>query len=144
MLTDTNRKKQSRKKRHRSLRKRVEGTAERPRLAVFRSTRHIYAQVIDDLLQKTLAGTSDLALDGGQKGKKDQKGQEGEKAAKAPAGGKDNEKDKKVVAKKVGAAIAKKCLEKGIDKVVFDRAGFKYHGRISALADGAREAGLKF
>jgi large subunit ribosomal protein L18 len=147
MLTDTNRKKQSRKKRHRSLRKRVEGTAERPRLAVFRSTRHIYAQVIDDLLQKTLAGTSDLALDGSQKGKKGQKGQhgqEGEKAAKAPAGEKDNEKDKKVVAKKVGAAIAKKCLEKGIDKVVFDRAGFKYHGRISALADGAREAGLKF
>ena len=147
MLTDTNRKKQSRKKRHRSLRKRVEGTAERPRLAVFRSTRHIYAQVIDDLLQKTLAGTSDLALDGGQKGKKGQKGQhgqEGEKAAKAPAGEKDNEKDKKVVAKKVGAAIAKKCLEKGIDKVVFDRAGFKYHGRIAALADGAREAGLKF
>jgi len=124
MLPDTSRKKQSRKKRHRSLRKRVEGTAERPRLAVFRSTRHIYAQVIDDLLQKTLAGTSDLAL--------------GEKAAR------DTEKDKKVLAKKVGAAIAKKCLDKGIDKVVFDRAGFKYHGRVSALAEGAREAGLKF
>jgi large subunit ribosomal protein L18 len=124
MLPDTSRKKQSRKKRHRSLRKRVEGTAERPRLAVFRSTRHIYAQVIDDLLQKTLAGTSDLAL--------------GEKAAR------ETEKDKKVLAKKVGAAIAKKCLDKGIDKVVFDRAGFKYHGRVSALADGAREAGLKF
>jgi large subunit ribosomal protein L18 len=124
MLSDTSRKKQSRKKRHRSLRKRVEGTAERPRLAVFRSTRHIYAQVIDDLLQKTLAGTSDLAL--------------GEKAAR------ETEKDKKVLAKKVGAAIAKKCLDKGIDKVVFDRAGFKYHGRVSALADGAREAGLKF
>jgi large subunit ribosomal protein L18 len=126
MLTDTSRKKQSRKKRHRSLRKRVEGTAERPRLAVFRSTRHIYAQVIDDLQQKTLAGTSDLAFE-------------------AAAGGDDkNEKDKKVVAKKVGVAIAKKCLEKGIDKVVFDRAGFKYHGRVSALAEGAREAGLKF
>jgi large subunit ribosomal protein L18 len=124
MLADTSRKKQSRKKRHRSLRKRVEGTAERPRLAVFRSTRHIYAQVIDDLLQKTLAGTSDLAL--------------GEKAAR------ETEKDKKVLAKKVGAAIAKKCLDKGIDKVVFDRAGFKYHGRVSALAEGAREAGLKF
>jgi|SRR5580698_1876543 large subunit ribosomal protein L18 len=125
MLSDTSRKKQSRKKRHRSLRKRVEGTSERPRLAVFRSTRHIYAQVIDDLQQKTLAGTSDLAL-----------------GAAAAAG--DDEKDKKVLAKKVGAAIAKKCLEKGIDKVVFDRAGFKYHGRVSALADGAREAGLKF
>jgi large subunit ribosomal protein L18 len=125
MLSDTSRKKQSRKKRHRSLRKRVEGTSERPRLAVFRSTRHIYAQVIDDLQQKTLAGTSDLAL-----------------GAAAAAG--DDEKDKKVLAKKVGAAIAKKCLEKGIDKVVFDRAGFKYHGRVSALAEGAREAGLKF
>jgi large subunit ribosomal protein L18 len=131
MLSDTSRKKQSRKKRHRSLRKRVEGTAERPRLAVFRSTRHIYAQVIDDLQQKTLAGTSDLALGA---------------AAAAGNDDKDNKdsKDKKVVAKKVGAAIAKKCLEKGIDKVVFDRAGFKYHGRVSALAEGAREAGLKF
>jgi large subunit ribosomal protein L18 len=126
MLTDTSRKKQSRKKRHRSLRKRVEGTAERPRLAVFRSTRHIYAQVIDDLRQKTLAGTSDLAFEA------------------AASGDDKDDKDKKVVAKKVGAAIAKKCLEKGIDKVVFDRAGFKYHGRVSALAEGAREAGLKF
>jgi large subunit ribosomal protein L18 len=147
MLSDTSRKKQSRKKRHRSLRKRVEGTAERPRLAVFRSTRHIYAQVIDDLQQKTLAGTSDLALPGANpKGKGDKK--DGKSAAPAAKGGPEgdgeNEKDKKVVAKKVGAAIAKKCLEKGIDKVVFDRAGFKYHGRISALADGAREAGLKF
>jgi len=115
-------KKESREKRHRSLRKRIEGTAERPRLAVFRSARHIYAQVIDDLQNKTLVGTSDLGLDG-------------------PEG---DDADKKATAKKVGAAIAKKCLEKGIDKVVFDRAGFKYHGRVSALAEGAREAGLKF
>ena len=129
MLTDTSRKKQSRKKRHRSLRKRIEGTSERPRLAVFRSTRHIYAQVIDDLQQKTLAGTSDLALPGA--GKKNDK--QNEKKAEAVE---EQEKDKKV--------LAKKCLDKGIDKVVFDRAGFKYHGRISALADGAREAGLKF
>jgi|SRR5450432_1001078 large subunit ribosomal protein L18 len=114
---------ESREKRHRSIRKRIEGTAERPRLAIFRSSRHIYAQVIDDLQNKTLLGTSDLAFDD---------------AAKA------DDADKKSLAKKVGAAIAKKCLEKGIDKVVFDRAGFKYHGRISALADGAREAGLKF
>jgi large subunit ribosomal protein L18 len=138
MLTDTSRKKQSRKKRHRSLRKRIEGTPERPRLAVFRSTRHIYAQVIDDLQQKTLAGTSDLALSGASAKKNDKKAEVGE------VGQEQEEKDKKVLAKKVGAAIAKKCLDKGIDKVVFDRAGFKYHGRISALADGAREAGLKF
>jgi len=113
-------KKESREKRHASLRKRIEGTPDRPRLAVFRSARHIYAQVIDDLQNKTLVGTSDLAIETS------------------------DEDDKKATAKKVGAAIAKKCLEKGIDKVVFDRAGFKYHGRVSALADGAREAGLKF
>jgi large subunit ribosomal protein L18 len=121
MLIDVSFKKESRKKRHRSLRKRIEGSAERPRLAIFRSTRHIYAQVIDDLQQKTLVGSSDLVLE--------------------PAG---DDEDKKVRAKKVGVAIAKKCLEKGIDKVVFDRAGYKYHGRVSALAEGAREAGLKF
>jgi large subunit ribosomal protein L18 len=130
MLTDISRKKQSRKKRHRSLRKRIAGTAERPRLAVFRSTRHIYAQVIDDLANRTLVGTSDLAVEGG--------------SPKGKEAGKDKEIGKKELAKKVGAAIAKKCLEKGIDKVVFDRAGFKYHGRISALAEAAREAGLKF
>ena len=124
MLVDVSFKKEGRKKRHRSLRKRIEGTAERPRLAIFRSSRHIYAQVIDDLANKTLVGTSDLGFEDSDKGGDDA--------------------DKKATAKKVGAAIAKKCLEKGIDKVVFDRAGFKYHGRISALADGAREAGLKF
>ena len=122
MLTDISKKRQSRKKRHRSLRKRIEGTAERPRLAVFRSTRHIYAQVIDDVQKKTLTAISDKVL-----------AVEGETKA-----------DKKARAKRVGAAIAKQCLEKGIDKVVFDRAGYKYHGRVSALADGAREAGLKF
>ena len=122
MLQNISYKKEGRKKRHRSLRKRVEGTSERPRLAVFRSTRHIYAQVIDDQHRRTLTAISDKAL-----------AVEGEKQA-----------DKKARAKKVGAAIAKQCLEKGIDKVVFDRAGYKYHGRVSALADGAREAGLKF
>jgi large subunit ribosomal protein L18 len=122
MLIDISFKKESRKKRHHSARKRIEGTPERPRLAVFRSARHIYAQVIDDLQKRTLTAISDKAL-----------AEEGEKPG-----------DKKARAKKVGAAIAKQCLEKGIDKVVFDRAGYKYHGRVSALADGAREAGLKF
>jgi len=115
----SNSKNESRKKRHRAIRKRIEGNPERPRLAVFRSTRHIYAQVIDDLAQKTLVSTSDVEAEKGAGKKKDR-------------------------AKQVGAAIAKLCIEKGIDKVVFDRAGYKYHGRISALADGAREAGLKF
>ena len=114
-------KKDSRKKRHRSLRKRISGTSERPRLAVFRSTRHIYAQVINDMEQRTLVSATDI--------------EEAMRALKAP---------KKDRAKQVGAAIAKKCLEKGIDKVVFDRAGYKYHGRVSALAEGAREGGLKF
>ena len=122
MLIDIRFKKEARKKRHRSLRKRIEGTAERPRLAVFRSTRHIYAQIIDDQQKRTLTAISDKVL-----------AVEGETKA-----------DKKARAKRVGAAIAKQCLEKGIDKVVFDRAGYKYHGRVSALADGAREAGLKF
>jgi len=122
MLVDVRFKKEGRKKRHRSLRKRIEGTAERPRLAVFRSARHIYAQIIDDQQKRTLTAISDKVL-----------AVEGETKA-----------DKKVRAKRVGAAIAKQCLEKGIDKVVFDRAGYKYHGRVSALADGAREAGLKF
>jgi large subunit ribosomal protein L18 len=114
-------KKDSRKKRHRSLRKRINGTSERPRLAVFRSTRHIYVQEIDDLEKKTLVSATDI--------------EEAMREVKAP---------KKERAKQVGVAVAKKCLEKGIDKVVFDRAGYKYHGRVSALADGAREAGLKF
>ena len=127
MLTDVSFKKASRKKRHRSIRKRIEGSAERPRLAIFRSARHIYAQVIDDVQQRTLVSTSDVAL-----------------ASKKAAPGSKAEGDKKARAKIVGASIAKKCLEKGIDKVVFDRAGYKYHGRVSALADGAREAGLKF
>jgi large subunit ribosomal protein L18 len=120
MLTDVSRKKEGRKKRHNSIRKRIEGTQERPRLAVFRSARHIYAQVIDDIQNKTLVATSDLVKDVEVKA------------------------NKKERAKQVGSVIAKKCLEKGIDKVVFDRAGYKYHGRVSALADGAREAGLKF
>ena len=124
MLTNIKYKKEAREKRHGSLRKRVAGTSERPRLAVFRSAKHIYAQVIDDDQKKTLAATSDQKM---EKGADDQE-----------KGG------KKARAKKVGTAIAAKCKEKGIDKVVFDRAGYKYHGRVSALAAGAREAGLKF
>ena len=115
------RKDERRERRRTRIRARVRGTQERPRLSVFRSLAHIYVQVIDDIQQKTLVGATDLVK-----------------------GAIDGEGDKKARAKKVGALIAKKCLEKGINKVVFDRAGYKYHGRISALADGAREAGLKF
>jgi large subunit ribosomal protein L18 len=121
---------ENRKKRHRSLRKRVSGTAERPRLVVFRSSRHIYVQVIDDLSRKTVVAVSDLMP------KKPDK--------KAAAGDVPTEGKKAERAKKVGTLVARRCLEKGIKKVVFDRAGYKYHGRVSAVAAGAREAGLEF
>ncbi len=102
------------------IRKKITGSAERPRLSIFRSANHIYAQVIDDAQGATLVAASTL-----EKGV----GEDGDKSAQAKA---------------VGAAVAKKCLEKGITQVVFDRNGFLYHGRIRALADGAREAGLNF
>jgi large subunit ribosomal protein L18 len=119
---------ESRKIRHRSLRKRIEGTSERPRLVVFRSARHIYAQVIDDLSRKTLVAASDLL----------------KKEAAAAAAKAEKQPKKSDRAKEVGKAVAKLCLEKGISKVVFDRAGYKYHGRVSAVAAGAREGGLQF
>ena len=117
---------ESRTTRHRSIRKRISGTPERPRLVVFRSARHIYVQVIDDLTQKTLAAASDLP----------------KKAERPAAGSKQPKKSDR--AKEVGTRLAKICLEKGISKVVFDRAGYKYHGRVSAVAAGAREGGLDF
>ena len=113
-------KNKTRQKRHLRVRNRVAGTAERPRLNVFRSLAHIYAQVIDDDKGMTLAAASSLD--------KEFKGKGGNIAA----------------AKAVGAAIAKKALEKGISEVVFDRGGYIYHGRVAALAEAAREGGLKF
>jgi large subunit ribosomal protein L18 len=126
---------ESRRVRHRSLRKRIAGTSERPRLVVFRSARHIYAQVIDDLAQKTLVAASDLA-------KKSDKGTEKTGSEKPASGDKPPKKSER--AKAVGVKVAKLCLEKGISKVVFDRGGYKYHGRVSAVAAGAREGGLDF
>ncbi len=105
------------------IRNKVSGTGERPRLNVFRSAKHIYAQVVDDNTMKTLAAASTLSPD-----------LKGTLAA-----------DKKTdAAKKVGALIAKMCLEKQVLKVVFDRNGYRYHGRVKALAEAAREAGLQF
>lgn len=112
-----------RERRKLRIRNKVSGTTERPRLTVFRSAKHIYAQVIDDTTGKTLAHASTLS--------KDLKGTLGD----------DNKTD---AAKKVGALIAKVCKSKGVEKVVFDRNGYLYHGRISALAQAAREAGLEF
>ncbi len=113
----------ARTRRHIRVRLKVEGTTERPRLAIFRSLNHIYAQIIDDTKGVTLvsAGTVEPEIKASLEGKK-----------------------KVEEAKIVGAAIAKRAVEKGITEVVFDRGGFAYHGRVKALAEGAREAGLKF
>ena len=102
------------------IRRKVSGTPERPRLAVFRSLKHIYAQVIDDASGKTIVSASSREKDSSAKG------------ANAAA------------AKAVGALIAKKAKDKGINRVVFDRGGYQYHGNIKALADAARENGLEF
>lgn len=110
-------------KRHRRLRVKLSGTAERPRLAVFRSQMHIYAQIIDDVAGTTLASASTVEL----------------VKSKALAKGCNVE-----AAGAVGEAIAKKAQDKGIKAVVYDRGGFLYHGRIAALATKAREAGLEF
>ncbi len=108
---------------HDRIRKKLRGTPERPRLAVFRSQGHIYAQVIDDDAGRTLCAASSLDKD---------------LRAKAKRGG------NVASAKEVGSLIASRAREKGVAAVVFDRGGFLYHGRIKALADAAREAGLKF
>lgn len=112
-----------RRKKHLKIRSRFSGTAERPRLAVFRSDKHIYAQIIDDVAQKTLVSASTT-----QKEIKDELTKTNDKAA----------------ASYVGTVIAKRALEKGITEVVFDRGGFIYTGKIQALAEAAREAGLDF
>jgi large subunit ribosomal protein L18 len=108
-----------RSRRHRRVRKKVSGTAERPRLVVFRSNRGIFAQLVDDDSGRTLASASWLSLSGFKGTKVDQ-------------------------AAEVGKLLAKEAKAAGIERVVFDRGGFLYHGRVKALADGAREGGLEF
>ena len=110
-------------KRKKRIRKKVNGTTERPRMSIFRSAKHIYVQVVDDTKGATLVHLSTLSKD-----------------LKSGA----TEANKTDAAKLVGQAIAKACKDKGIDKVAFDRNGFIYHGRVKALADAAREAGLDF
>ncbi|MGB1251969.1 MAG: 50S ribosomal protein L18 [Candidatus Promineifilaceae bacterium] len=114
---------QARKRRQRRIRATLAGTAERPRLNVFRSLTHIYAQVIDDVAGVTLASASTVD----------------KKLAAEMAG-----KNKQEQAALVGKAVAERAVSAGVGKVVFDRGGFVYHGRIKALADGAREGGLSF
>ena len=114
----TNIKTEKRARLHKKIRSRVEGTGERPRLAVFRSNRYMYAQLIDDVMQITLASASDIALT--------------DKMTKVER------------AKSVGKKLAEEAKKKKITTVIFDRGGFSYRGRVEALADGAREGGLLF
>jgi large subunit ribosomal protein L18 len=113
-------KQEQRRRRHRRVRKKLMGTAERPRLAVFRSSKHIYVQAIDDLAGRTLASASTMeaSLRGGSTATVD-------------------------AAKQVGKLLGERAKAAGIDRAVFDRGGFRYHGRVAAVADGAREAGLE-
>jgi large subunit ribosomal protein L18 len=108
---------QQRYRRHLRVRKKVTGTAERPRLVIFRSLKHISAQLVDDVARRTIATVTSTTLETGKKTEK---------------------------STEVGKLIAAKAKDAGITKVVFDRAGYKYHGRVKAVADGAREGGLEF
>lgn len=116
-------KNKARQKRHLRVRKKIQGTQARPRLNIFRSSKHMYAQLIDDVNGVTIAAAST---------------QDKELKAQIENGGNAE------AAQKVGALVAQRAKEKGIDKVVFDRGGYLYHGRVQALADAAREAGLEF
>jgi large subunit ribosomal protein L18 len=136
---------------HSRIRQRVRGSGERPRLAVFRSLKHIYAQVIDDRKGHTLAAASSGEKAGEKKA--DEKKPTEKAASEAPASDKKpaREKAKAVAsggnvagAKQVGKLIAERAKAQGVTKVVFDRGGYLYHGRVKALADAAREAGLEF
>jgi len=118
---DAQRRLQARQRRQMRVRRKVRGTSERPRVAVFRSNRHIYAQIIDDVAGTTLAAASSLETD------------------TRSAGG-----AKKDVAKRVGELLGRRAVSKGVTSVVLDRGGRLYHGRVQQLADGARESGLTF
>ena len=111
----------SRARRHRRVRKKVRGTAARPRLTVFRSSKHVYAQVVDDVAGRTVASASTMEVD--------------------TRSGKTGTVD---AAKSVGKRVAERAKAAGIESVVFDRGGFRYHGRVAGVAEGARDAGLKF
>ena len=116
-------KEDARQRRHKRLRKKVQGSVERPRLCVYKSLNHIYAQIIDDTKGRTLISASTLD--------KDLKSESGHKGNSA-------------MAKRVGMLIASRAVQSGVKQIVFDRGGYKYHGRVKALAEGAREGGLEF
>lgn len=124
-------KQKKRERRHKRVRGKISGTSKRPRLCVFRSSKHIYAQLIDDKNNKILAVSNDMKM---------------KKKETKPAKGKEEIKRSRKLALgfEVGKLIAKKAKDLKIEEVVFDRGGYKYHGRVKSLADGAREGGLKF
>jgi len=121
-------KQHKRLRRHKRVRAKISGSSKRPRLCIFRSAKHIYAQLVDDEQGKTLVSASDLEIK--------------KRGSSTKTGGK--KKTKSDIAREIGKLIAKKSLEKKIEQVVFDRGGYLYHGRIKAIAEGAREGGLKF
>eukprot|EP01156_Anaeramoeba_ignava_P006774 Anaeramoba_ignava/a349523_12.p5 GENE.a349523_12~~a349523_12.p5 ORF type:complete len:124 (-),score=15.56 a349523_12:185-556(-) len=123
-MSKKNQKIQSRDRRRKQIRKKIFGTTEKPRLAIFRSLNHIYAQIIDDATQKSILTVSDLS-----------------KEVRAELNEKSTKTDKSKI---VGKIVAQKALENDIKTVVFDRGGYRYHGRVKTLAESAREAGLKF
>lgn len=118
-MSAISKKRELRLKRKKRTRMRMEGTAERPRLSIFRSSRHVYAQVIDDLSGNTLASISSFKKGGAERANTE-------------------------FCVELGKKLAAKCKEKNVSKVVFDKNGYTYHGRVKAFADGAREAGLQF
>ncbi|HMA76405.1 MAG TPA: 50S ribosomal protein L18 [Candidatus Krumholzibacteriaceae bacterium] len=143
MRNENKEKRRARKKRHNRYKHKVFGTSERPRLSVYRSLNHIYAQIIDDVEGNTIASASSLKIElppESESAGKDEKkeGKDKKKAQKKPATLKMRR------SKAVGRAIADKALKKDIKKVSFDRGGFLYHGRIAAFADEARKNGLEF
>ncbi|MFB6356919.1 MAG: 50S ribosomal protein L18 [bacterium] len=115
-------KKQQRKKKHQRVRKKVSGWPHKPRLCVFKSSKHIYAQLIDDFTNQTLTGVSSLT----------------------PEVREEFNRGNEDAAREVGRLIAEKAKDEGLEAVVFDRGGYEYHGRVAAVAEGAREAGLEF
>ncbi|MFH1656653.1 MAG: 50S ribosomal protein L18 [Candidatus Nealsonbacteria bacterium] len=130
-------KQEKRIRRHKRVRAKVKGTAEIPRFYVFRTSKHIYAQLINDDKGKTLLSFNDVKISSSKKSVSNSLSSDADK-------GKETQTKKIAIAYQVGESIAKKALENKIEKVVFDRGGYKYHGRVKAVAEGARKAGLKF
>ncbi|MBU0619642.1 MAG: 50S ribosomal protein L18 [Patescibacteria group bacterium] len=133
-------KQQQRNRRHNKVRAKIQGTAKRPRLNVFRSNVGMYVQLIDDIAGKTLASahSKEIVMEDGKNGKNEKN-----KKSEEKNNNKKNNKNKTEISFELGKLLAKKALDKKIKTVIFDRGGYKYHGRVKAVAEGAREGGLR-